>query len=193
MLDPNSGQFRKLRRAFNEQGHAHELTFSCYKRLPLLSRDRTRRWFIEAMDAARRRWDFELWAYVIMPEHAHALLFPRSDVYNISDILKAIKQPVARQAIDWLRANAKDWLRRLQVVRPGGRVEYHFWQEGGGYDRNIFEPGVAWASADYLHMNPVRRKLVTVPTDWRWSSARCYAGLDGVELAVDDRPPDLIG
>jgi putative transposase len=37
---------RKRVRSYNEPGHAHELTFSCFHRLPLLSRDRTRQWFI---------------------------------------------------------------------------------------------------------------------------------------------------
>ena len=190
MWDDEKGRFTKLRRASNDPGHAHELTFSCYHRMPLLSRDRTRRWFIEALDAARKRWDLELWAYVVMPEHAHALVFPRRDDYRISDILKAIKQPVARNALDWLRCHAPAWLERLRVDRPGGRVEYHFWQQGGGYDRNVFDAATAWASVNYMHLNPVRRGLVEVVTDWRWSSARCYAGLGGVELVVDDRPPD---
>ncbi len=30
------------------------------------------------------------------------------------------------------------------------------------------------ASVDYIHMNPVRRKLCKTPADWRWSSARWY-------------------
>jgi len=30
-------------------------------------------------------------------------------------------------------------------------------------------------SIDYLHLNPVRRKLVREPLQWRWSSCRYYA------------------
>jgi putative transposase len=60
---------RKLVRSYNEPGHAHELTFSCFRRLPLLSKDRSRSWFIEAMESARQRRQLALWAYVIMPEH----------------------------------------------------------------------------------------------------------------------------
>jgi hypothetical protein len=33
--------------------------------------------------------------------------------------------------------------------------------------------------------NPVRRGLVERPTDWLWSSARDWAGLDGAWLKVD--------
>src|SRR5271166_1460013 len=52
---------RKRVRSYNLSGHAHELTFSCFRRLPLLSRDRTRRWLMDALDNARRDLDLALW------------------------------------------------------------------------------------------------------------------------------------
>jgi putative transposase len=125
-----------------------------------------------------------------MPDHAHVLIHPTGDDYDIAAILKSIKQPVARRATNFLREHAPQWLERLKVVRPSGRTEHHFWQAGGGYDRNIFGAQAAWGSVDYLHLNPVRRGLVASPTDWPWSSARCYAGWTDVPLQADDRPPD---
>jgi REP element-mobilizing transposase RayT len=88
---------RKRLKSYNTPGDAHELTFSCYRRLPLLSKDRTRRWFLEALDQARRRRNFYLWAYVIMPEHVHILLWPRDGVYEMRLIRAAIKIPVQRK------------------------------------------------------------------------------------------------
>ncbi len=179
---------RKTRKSFNTPGDAHELTFSCHRRLALLASDRTRQWFL---DAAREKWRLELWAYVIMPEHVHLLLLPPPE-HDISAILKTIKQSVARRAMGWLRENAPHWLVNLQVQeRSDAAPEYRFWKTGGGYDRNITEPRTAWASVDYLHHNPVKRGLVKSATDWPWSSAREYAGLDGVMLAMNARPPDL--
>jgi len=180
---------RKTRRTWNEPGHAHELTFSCHKRWPPLSRDRTRRWFLEALEAARRRQDISVWAYVIMPEHVHLLVWPRDASCAISSILKAIKQSVARRAVAYLRGHAPDWLERLRVVRPTGRVEYRFWLQGGGYDRNIIGEDAAWQMIEYVHLNPVRRGLVQQPTDWPWSSARAYAGITQVPLQIDEPPP----
>ena len=37
---------RKRCKRYNIPGEAHELTFSCFQRLPLLSKDRTRHWFL---------------------------------------------------------------------------------------------------------------------------------------------------
>jgi len=181
---------RKKRKSYNDPGHAHELTFSCFRQWPLLSRDRTRQWLIEALESSRKRWNFELWAYVIMPEHVHILLCPCDENYDIGSILKAIKQPVSRNAIRFLREHAPDWLPKLRVVRPSGRVEHRFWMAGGGYDRNIIRAKVAWSSVEYIHNNPVKRGLVDSPTDWCWSSARWYAGMSDVILQMDDCPPD---
>src|SRR5258706_13606545 len=127
------GTYRKLRKSINAEGHAHELTYSCYKRLPLLSKDRTRQWFIEALQRARSRWHFELWAYVIMPEHAHVLLLPTEDDYDISMIVKAIKQPVARKALEFLRGNSPEWLAKLAVPTSKSKVEDKVLEACGGY------------------------------------------------------------
>ena len=44
-LDPGLPPRRKVKHYDN--GEPHFLTFSCYRRLPLLSKDRTRQWFVE--------------------------------------------------------------------------------------------------------------------------------------------------
>ena len=55
VCDPNTDKtfFRKLRRGSDEFGHVCELTFCCYHRYRFLKRDRTRCWFIDAMQSAR--------------------------------------------------------------------------------------------------------------------------------------------
>src|SRR5438105_3542553 len=117
---------RKRCRRYNEPGHAHELTFSCYGRLPLLSRDRTRGWLMEAIDEARTSERFDLWAYVIMPEHVHILIRPREPGYEISRILWRIKRPVGRRAIGYLRVHDSPFLARLRVTRGDGTQETRF-------------------------------------------------------------------
>jgi putative transposase len=46
---------------------------------------------IEGIEKARRKHNFHLWAYVILPEHVHFLIWPVSQPYSISAILKTIK------------------------------------------------------------------------------------------------------
>jgi putative transposase len=184
------GSIRKRRSSAHEEGQAHELTFSCYRRLPLLSKDRSRIWLLESLRRARTQHSFDLWAYVLMPEHVHLLLKPRAPDADIGAILRAIKQPVAQTALRFLKREAPDWLCQLESPQSNGRPVHRFWQPGGGYDRNVDNARVAWASVEYLHANPVRRGLVASATDWPWSSARWYGGLAGVELEMDGRPPE---
>jgi putative transposase len=179
---------RKLVRSFNIPGHGHERTFSCFHRLPLLSRDRTCRWFVDAMASARRDHALPLWAYVIMPEHVHILLCPKEPKYEVRLIRTALKVPVQRKALKFLRRNAPAFLERLKDIQPNGEVHYRFWQRGGGYDRNVIEPATLLQMIEYIHNNPVRRGLVPKPADWIWSSARFYAGHTNVLIAMDLLP-----
>ena len=177
---------RKTRRAWNEPGHAHYLTYSCYRRLPLLSRDRAREWVVDALQRAREDLDVALWAYVIMPEHVHVLVHPRAAHCEMRRILVALKQPVAKAARHWLQEHGRQaWLERLTVVYPSRRV-FRFWQPGGGFDHNVFREQTVPAIVDYIHANPVRRGLVEQPADWEWSSAQFWEGCSDVPLRMDD-------
>ena len=93
---PRSGN-KIHRKAINTPGHAHELTFSCYHRFQFLKAERTCQWLADAINAARTKCNISLWAYVFMPDHVHLLIYPNEPDYNISAILKAIKQPVHRR------------------------------------------------------------------------------------------------
>lgn len=181
-MDP---PIRKTRRAWNEPGHAHFLTYSCFRRLPLLTRPRMRRWVLDALEATRREHDVALWAYVIMPEHVHVLLLPRQPRYEMRRILVALKRPVSDAAREYPEEIEDDrWLERLSVEYPSRKV-FHFWQPGGGFDRNIFREKTVPAVIDYIHANPVRRGLVAQPTDWEWSSARFWDKWPNVSLRMD--------
>jgi len=177
--------FRKKRKSFNEPGHAHFVTFSCSRRQPLLGRDRSRQWVIDALLQARESHNVHLWAYVIMPEHLHVLVHPQDSAYEMRHILAAIKRPVsdaARQHLTQTKNAA--WLERLMITYPSRQV-FRFWQPGGGFDRNIFLERSIPAVIDYIHENPVRRGLVHQATEWPWSSARFWAGETDVPLKMD--------
>ncbi len=186
VYDPATGRsyFSKRRRRFDDERMPRELTFSCFQRLPLLGRDRTRRWFVESLDDVRRNWPIDLWAWVIMPEHVHLLIAPREPGVDVGAFQGAVKERTARLAIAWLKEHAPSWLEKISV-REGVRVRRRFWQPGGGYDRNIDNFETLEFSINYLHMNPVKRGLVAKPEDWEWSSARWYAGTRPVHIEMD--------
>jgi len=190
VVDSKTGTsyFQKRRRRFDEILSARELTFSCFQRLPLLNRDRSREWFVEALDSTRKRWPIDLWAWVIMPEHVHLLVAPNEPDVSVGAFQGEIKEYVARRAIKWLESNSPQWIPRL-TIREGNRVRRRFWQPGGGYDRNIDNLGTIMKVIDYIHMNPVRRGVVKRAVDWPWSSARWYSDPQSALIEIDRTIP----
>jgi len=136
----------------------------------------------DAIERARTAHAFAWWAYVLMPNHVHLLIHPRSDV---PPILKSIKQSVARRAVAWVKENDPDSLHTMADPRPNGRVVHRFWRRGGGYDRNLWEPVHIWEAIDDFHLNPVRAGLVEHPCEWAWSSFGCFQGGKAPPLATD--------
>jgi len=179
---------RKRRKVYNKPGHAHGLTYSCAGRLPLLSSDIVCHWIVEAIENARRRHEFDVYAYVIMPEHVHLLVKPRPARYNMSKFLYDLKRPVSRKAKTYLLSEGHTvWVERLTVL-CAGKPTFRFWLPGGGFDRNVVHQQTLKNMAEYMHENPVRRGLVRSPLDWKWSSASFYAGESDVPLKMDALP-----
>lgn len=98
--------------------------------MPLLSKERSCQWVIDAIDSTRKKLDIAIWAYVIMPEHVHLLVMPQSPDYEMSRILAALKRPVSRMAKAYLEENQNTtWLnkltthhgvaRRFSILAPG--------------------------------------------------------------------------
>lgn len=164
------------RKAHNLPGHAHALTFSCYRGYPFLRGSKTCHWLAEAVNRAGADLGYSVLAYVFIPEHIHLVIFPKNRDDDIALFLRAVKQPVARRAVQYLLRYSPQWIPKITRTR-GKRTERLFWQSGGGYDRNINEPQTLSKTIDYIHTNPVRRGLVPTATDWQWSSARWYAGM----------------
>jgi putative transposase len=159
---------RKTRKVYNTPGEPHELTFSCFNRRKFLCKDRTRKFFVRAVKMARSTHEFHLWAYVIMPEHVHMIVFPTREKYDMSAIQKPIKQSVSGKAINYLKQENPGTLKLLETGLK--KEPYHFWMAGGGYDRNVITYPALKHKVNYAHNNPVRRGLVDEPSAWKWSS-----------------------
>lgn len=182
---------RPHRRNINEPGHAHELTFSCYHRFPFLSGDGPCEWLAKAIELARVRLEFDVWAWVFMPRHVHLIVHPRRETYDMATIRRLIKEPVARQAIADMREHTPEWLPKIER-RRGKRKELLFWQSGGGYDRNITEGETLLRMISYIHENPVRKGFVTRGCEWKWSSAAWFVSGSEVPLMPDVIPQEWL-
>jgi putative transposase len=159
----------KLKRYYG-RGDLHFLTFSCYRRLPLLRTIRARNVFVHALGKIRERYKFLLVGYVAMPDHVHLLISEPPKV-TPSVVLKALKQRVSRD----LRKN-KHRISTAQLplpfMNPGGGLP-RFWQPRF-YDFNVYSAKKKREKLAYMHANPVKRGLVKNPGAWIWSSFLFY-------------------
>ena len=147
------------------QGDLHFVTFSCYRRRPLLGTPRARDIFVKILDEIRRRHGFQLIGYVVMPEHVHLLLSEPESI-DPSKVLQVLKQKVSRE------------LHELAQTSKGFSSEKAdmdvFWQRRF-YDFNVWSAQKVKEKLAYMHANPVKRNLVEPPKDWPWSSWSYYA------------------
>ena len=108
------------------------------------------------ISARRIEHEFLLTAWVVPPDHWHAVMgmrYPKT----ISLVMESIKVSSTRQI------NSKR--------KEAGRL----WQ-GRFFDRALRTVKEYNRAVEYIHLNPVRRGLVAKPEDWFWSSVREYSG-----------------
>lgn len=127
------------------------------------------------LDAANGEAGFAIVAYVFMPEHVHLLVYPEGLDVSLGRYLVRVKQPFSKEIRDVLIESRSELLGSLTVKERPGKTCFRFWQEGPGFDRNLFEPTAIEASIAYIHENQVKRRLCCRTVDWRWSSARFYS------------------
>lgn len=171
---------KRLKRYYGK-GDLHFLTFSCYQRLPLLGTVRARNIFVRALGKIRERYGFLLVGYVVMPNHVH-LLISETGQATPSVVLKVLKQRVSRDVRKGRRRGPAGQM-RLRFARSEEPLA-RFWQPRF-YDFNVWSRKKLREKLEYMHANPVTRKLVQHPKDWVWSSWSFYARGEAGLVPID--------
>ncbi len=147
---------------YQQARQLHYITFTCYHRAPHLATPAARELFERTLERIRRWYGFYINAYVVMPDRVH-LLISEPERSRLAVAIQMLKQIVARK------------MREAAGADP-------FWQRRY-YDFNVWSEKKFFEKMEYIHQNPVRRGLVELPEDWKWSSFRHIAL--GEESAVE--------
>ncbi len=119
-----------------------------------------------------------IYAYVILENHCHLVVQSPSLDRDIA----RFKSFTAKQLISWLDDNhVKQVLEQLAFYKKAhkGDRTYQFWQEGV-HPVMIQGDEMMRQKVEYIHQNPVKRGYVDEAVHWRYSSARNYAGGEGL-------------
>jgi len=138
---------------------------------------------LEAVEKVRSRHPFEIDAYVILPDHLHAVwTLPEGDT-NFSTRWRLIKEAFTRA---YIRTHGV--LERSESRRSKG--EQGIWQRRF-WEHAIRNEADFAAHLDYIHINPVKHGLVNAPRDWPYSSFADWVARGGYDecWGADDLPP----
>ncbi|MGH9774819.1 MAG: REP-associated tyrosine transposase [Candidatus Acidiferrales bacterium] len=170
---------KNLKRYYGKD-ELHFITCSCYRRLPLLGSARARNTFVEVLRKVRDKRGFALVGYVVMPEHFH-LLITEPPVGTPSSVLQVLKQRVSLELRRVERNREPECGRHLDRSKD---ILPQFWHRRF-YDLNVWSQKKKTEKLEYMHMNPVKRGLVTSPKDWAWSSYSFYESGDVGLIRID--------
>jgi len=151
----------KPTRAISPPG-TYFVTFTTWQRRRLFVVESYARLFLKTLYGYKRQGRFQLHAFVVMPEHVHLMLTPALDI-TLERAIQFIKG-------GYSHAVGVEFKRKDEV-----------WQRGFT-DHRIRDPADFEGHRDYIHQNPVERKLVEIASHYRYSSA--FAG-----FRLDAWPP----
>jgi REP-associated tyrosine transposase len=138
--------------------------------------------FVRALDQVRKEYGFRLVGYVVMPEHAH-LLISEPVRGTPSTVVKMLKQRVSRG----LGRKPRRGVSAVRQSFPFASSDQHlrqFWQRRF-YDFNVWSRKKKIEKFRYMHMNPVKRRLVDDPKRWAWSGYAFYQQRGGALIRID--------
>jgi REP element-mobilizing transposase RayT len=164
-------------RVFTDQHYAYFVTWTSVDWLPLFDKEPYRQIVLDSLNYFRTEKNTQLNAFVIMPTHLHAILWPEIGI-SLSDVIRDFKRFTSREiSREANRQRATEFIEVFQRARNENRAQdvstYQVWQEGS-HPEAIFTEKFARQKMDYIHMNPVRAGLVEMATDWPYSSAKAY-------------------
>ena len=183
-------------RRVNAAGATFFFTLVTERRRPLFREPETVALLLAAVEKVRSRHPFEMDAYVVFPDHLHALwTLPEGDA-NFSTRWRLIKEAFTRAYIKAheIPHKAHEIPHRSESRRAKG--EQAVWQRRF-WEHAIRNEADFNAHLDYIHINPVKHGLVTAARDWPHSSFLDWVSRGGYDewWGSDGMPPlpDWVG
>jgi putative transposase len=136
----------------------HHVTARGNRREPIFFEDGDQEIYADTLAEQVRKARVEVWAYCLMPNHVHLILFPRTE----NGLAQA------------LGAAHRRW---ANFVNARGRWRGHLFD--GRFASVAMDEDHLISAVRYVALNPVRAGLVERAADWPWSSTRAHlAGED---------------
>jgi REP element-mobilizing transposase RayT len=159
-----------------DPSHLYFITTSAVQRAHVFRRDVIKRILVDSLNTGRILGQYELFAFVIMPNHVHLILRCLNDCTPgdaVREYKKATSSLILRQYEAEGNQAALDFC--AAAVKAKKKQQYAVWEDE--YEaKNVFSPAFLRQKMDYIHNNPLQPHwgLVERPEDYVWSSAHFY-------------------
>ncbi|MEX1002727.1 MAG: transposase [Crocinitomicaceae bacterium] len=173
---------------FHKPEAAYFISFATVNWIDLFTREVYFDVLAQSVTYCRKNKVMELYVYCFMPNHVHMIF--RSTNENPSALIRDFKGYTSKKLIQTIQENPKESRKEylLEMFEKAGKSKsniqkYQLWQHHN-QPMELYSNKVIEQKVNYVHMNPVEEGLVTNPIDWKYSSARNYAG-DQTILEID--------
>ena len=166
----------------------HELYFTTttvVDWLDVFTRPRYKHIIVESLEYCQANKGLDIYAWVLMTNHLH-MIVGTSGAASIGDVLRDFKKFTSKGIVKAIQENEQEsrqeWLLnrfRFRAANDKKITNFKFWQDDN-YVENIISYDFYKQKLDYIHENPVRQEIVARAEDYLYSSARNYAGMDGL-------------
>lgn len=161
------------------------ITFAVVEWVDALSRPYYKDILMESLKYCQQSKGLVIYAYVIMNNHVH-LIASADEGYNLSDILRDLKKFTSKKIVKAIEENAQEsrkrwmlWLFRSNGQRNSNNENHQFWQQDN-HPVCLDNATMLEQRLNYLHNNPIAECIVEEPEHYVYSSARNYAGIQGL-------------
>jgi len=167
-----------------EEGKAHFVTLTVIDWIDVFTRENHKMAIVDSLKYCQQCKGLELYAWCLMPSHLHMIVAAEGDG-NLSDILRDFKKFTSKEIVRLIQEepeSRREWM--LDKFEFAGRYNpkirnYKFWQDGN-HPVVLYSPKFTQEKLSYIHNNPVKERFVEEPQEYLFSSAKNYAGLDGL-------------
>ena len=165
------------------QGATYFLTFTVEGWIDLFSRKVYRDIILDSFMFCRKNKGLQIHAFVIMSNHIHVIWTAKNN--NLSDIIRDFKTHTSNtfiKVMEYVLESRRGWLLHMFKYYARGtnaNKVFKIWTNDN-HPEEIFTQDFFYQKLKYIHENPVRAGLVKKETDYIYSSASNYAGLESI-------------
>jgi len=143
---------------------------------------------IKSLNSFQKNRGLEIFSYCLMSNHLH-MICRAKEGFDLSSILKDFKKKTSKAVVNEIKEGMekrKAWLLEIfsKSVDHLKRNQKHKVWQGNNHAILIYSDDFLFQKIDYIHNDPIDDMIVSNPTEYLFSSARNYAGMEGL-LDVD--------